>query len=61
MLVVSKEEHDGRLRKYYLITDDGTERISELLLELEEIVRIYQYIKEERGSNNDKARVFAKA
>jgi len=48
MLIVSKEEHDGRLRKYYQITDVGIERISDLLLELEEIIRIYQYIKDER-------------
>lgn len=46
-------EHNGRLRKYYKITAKGSERISELLEEWAEIVKLYQFIKEEREGKND--------
>lgn len=48
MLSVSSQEHNGRLRKYYSITDKGRDHITDLLKEWEEVVRIYRYITEER-------------
>ena len=41
-------EHNGRLRKYYSITPQGRNRVTELLEEWEQIVNIYKYIVEER-------------
>ncbi len=38
-------EHNGRLRKYYRITDAGHQRISEFLEEWESIMKAYNYIK----------------
>lgn len=40
-------EHQGRLRKYYQITDDGKEKIKEFLVEWKQVEKIYQFIKEE--------------
>lgn len=52
-LSVDSREHNGRLRKYYNITESGRNRIDELLDEWKEIVKIYQFITEERTKNND--------
>ncbi len=52
MLTVRKAEYNGRLRKYYSITDSGRARIDELLGEWEEIIKVYRYIAEERGEKN---------
>ena len=51
MLTVRTAEHDGRLRKYYHITDSGRARIEEFRSEWEEIVSIYQFVV--RGENNE--------
>lgn len=40
-------EHNGRLRKYFTITETGQKRIFEFLEEWEEVMRIYRFIKEE--------------
>ncbi len=40
-------EHNGRLRKFYSITDDGREKIREYLLDFKELMKIYEYIAEE--------------
>lgn len=53
LVTVYSMEHNGRLRKYYKITDAGSERITALLAEWDEIVKIYQYIVEERAEKND--------
>lgn len=37
-------EYNGRLRKYYQITDKGLERIVEFIEDLKEFERIYQFI-----------------
>jgi len=48
MLTVRSAEHDGRLRKYYHITDNGVRRIEEFKDEWKEVISIYQFvIKEE--------------
>ncbi len=42
-------EHNGRLRKYYRITQSGKERIKDFLLEWEEVMRAYEFV---RGDEN---------
>jgi PadR family transcriptional regulator PadR len=39
-------EHDSRLRKYYQITDAGKEHISTFLAEWQQVMNIYEFIKE---------------
>lgn len=39
-------EHNGRLRKYFKITDLGKERIQDFLESWQQVESIYQYIKE---------------
>jgi PadR family transcriptional regulator PadR len=44
-----KEEHDGRLRKYYQITDAGQRKLEDFRSEFEKIERVLQFVlKEER-------------
>ena len=47
MLTVRSAEHDGRLRKYYHITDEGLQRIEAFKAEWKEVVSIYQFVMEE--------------
>ena len=47
MLTVKSVEHDGRLRKYYSITDAGVKRISEFKEEWNDIMSIYAFIVKE--------------
>ena len=50
MLKVRSMEHEGRLRKYYHITDKGLARIEEFREDWKEITSIYQFItREETG------------
>jgi PadR family transcriptional regulator PadR len=44
MLTVWTAEHDGRLRKYYRITEAGHRRIEDFKNEWKEIVSIYQFV-----------------
>lgn len=37
-------EHNGRLRKYYKITQAGLNRIEEFKREWQEVIKIYEYI-----------------
>ncbi len=39
-------EYNGRLRKYFSITDNGKKRINQFLKEWEELIQIYKFIKE---------------
>lgn len=41
------QEHSGRTRKYYRITDAGQARIAAFLDEWDEVKRIYSFIKGE--------------
>lgn len=52
MLTVYSVEHNGRLRKYYSITEPGKQRISDFASEWEEIVSIYKFITKE-GTGDD--------
>ena len=47
MLTVRSAEHDGRLRKYYRITDAGLVRLEEFKLEWQEVVSIYRFVVKE--------------
>ena len=47
MLTVRTVEHDGRLRKYYHITDAGIERIEAFKEEWREVMSIYQFVTKE--------------
>ncbi len=38
-------EHNGRLRKYYRITEAGVRHIDEFLRERDDVVSIYDYVK----------------
>lgn len=44
MLTVRSAEHDGRLRKYYRITQQGISRIEEFRSDWKEIEAIYQFV-----------------
>ena len=52
MLTVHSSEHDGRLRKYYHITELGLNRIEEFKTEWREVMMIYRFVSKEE-SNND--------
>ena len=47
MLTVRTVEHDGRLRKYYRITELGIKRIEEFKNEWKEMLSIYKFIIKE--------------
>ena len=47
MLTVRTAEHDGRLRKYYRITEAGLGRIEEFKKEWKEVMQIYKFVTRE--------------
>ena len=47
MLTVRSAEHNGRLRKYYHITQTGLARINDFTEEWKEMQSIYQYVTRE--------------
>ena len=51
MLTVRTMEHDGRLRKYYHITDIGLKRIEDFRCEWNEIMSIYRFVTKEDEAN----------
>lgn len=53
MITVRTAEHNGRLRKYYSITDTGRERLDEFRREWREVVSIYRFITKE-DENDEK-------
>ncbi len=44
MLTVRTAEHNGRLRKYYHITDSGIERLKQFESEWKELMQIYEFV-----------------
>ena len=38
-------EHNGRLRKYYAITEDGKQKIDDFLREWEDVMKVYEFIR----------------
>ena len=47
LLTVRSAEHNGRLRKYYHITNSGVRRIEEFKEEWKEVISIYQFVMKE--------------
>ncbi|MBQ8539403.1 MAG: PadR family transcriptional regulator [Ruminococcus sp.] len=47
LISVYSVEHNGRLRKYYHITQSGLQRIEDFKTEWEEIMTIYEYVTKE--------------
>ena len=47
LLTVKTAEHNGRLRKYYHITQQGIERIKTFKEEWNEIISIYKFVTRE--------------
>ena len=50
LLTVRTAEHNGRLRKYYRITEAGRARIDEFKAEWQELLAIYGFITKEDGN-----------
>lgn len=50
-LTVRSVEHNGRLRKYYHITQAGLDRIRAFTEEWKEIMSIYQFVVREETKN----------
>lgn len=48
-LTVYSVEHNGRLRKYYAITDEGRKRIGDFLEEWAQVNKVYDFIVEVYG------------
>ena len=44
-LITFTQEHNGRLRKYYAITDEGRRRITAFLEEWDELRSVYAFIQ----------------
>ena len=44
LLTVRNAEYNGRLRKYYHITESGLKRIEDFKVEWKEILSIYQFV-----------------
>ena len=51
MLTVRTSEHDGRLRKYYHITELGILQIEKFKLEWREVMSIYKFVT--KGDNEN--------
>ena len=51
MLTVRSAEHNGRLRKYYHITESGLARIKAFEEEWQELISIYQFITKGGAKN----------
>lgn len=44
-LTVYTMEHNGRLRKYYAITELGVQKIQDFLKEWEDVMKVYDFIR----------------
>ncbi len=51
MLTVRTVEFEGRLRKYYHISEDGLKRIEDFKNEWKEIMSIYRFVTKEDEGN----------
>ncbi len=47
LLTVNSVEYNGRLRKYYHITDAGRKRINDFVKEWHEVMKVYEYVARE--------------
>lgn len=55
LVITNTQEHNGRTRKYYEITQPGRARIETFLDEWEEVKHIYAFIKGTSEANKNKA------
>lgn len=53
MLTVHTAEHEGRLRKYYRITDAGIKRIEQFKDEWKEVISVYGFVVTEDHYEKD--------
>lgn len=53
-LSVYSVEHNGRLRKYYRITEKGLARLASFTDEWEEIIQVYRFITREDDGKGDR-------
>ena len=51
LLTTKTAEHNGRLRKYYHITEAGLARIEEFKTEWREVMQMYKFVTKEDGEN----------
>ena len=51
MLTVKSTEHEGRIRKYYHITDIGLKRLEDFKKEWKDIMAIYELVTKEDDFN----------
>ena len=51
LLTVRSAEYNGRLRKYYRITENGARRIEDFKKDWKEIVSIYNFVTKEGKEN----------
>ena len=51
LLTVRSAEHNGRLRKYYKITDAGRARLVEFTNEWSEMMEIYRFVTKEGNTD----------
>ena len=51
-LTVESAEYNGRLRKYYAITDSGRQRLTAFAEEWKEVMAIYDYVTREEAVND---------
>lgn len=51
LLTVYSAEHNGRLRKYYSITQSGRERIDAFHADWQELLAIYRFVSQGGTSN----------
>ena len=54
MLTVRSTEYNGRLRKYYHITEAGKARIEEFKVDWNDIMAVYRFITREEQENDEK-------
>ena len=52
MLTVRTAEHNGRLRKYYHITEAGQDRLKAFREEWKELMQIYEFVTKEETHND---------
>lgn len=54
MLTVREVSYEGRLRKYYHITNAGIRRIQDFKSEWQELLAIYHFVTKEDDDNDEK-------
>lgn len=55
LIAVRTAEHNGRLRKYYRITESGQERLRAFLAEQDEVRGLYRYVEESMAASSQSA------